>query len=349
MVIVIGSYAEPDQAGIHVYELDIDTCEFKLVNQVTGIENPSYFTFSDDQKTLYAVSEIKEGSSGQISIYDMNVDRGDLTLRERMDYEGNGSCYISTDHIERHAFIANYDAGTLVVTRLADANRPMQVAQVQRFYGDGPNPERQKEPHIHSALLLKDKNILYCADLGTDHVYRFHYSADDERPLTPCDPPYLEMPAGSGPRHMAFSSDFNYLYVISELSGEIFGIETSNNRQFQHLNVHAQDYTGKVESADIQIHGNGRFLYASLRGDANEIVCYSINSDTGELTFLQRISCEGISPRSLCVSAQNNILLAANEQSNSVTVFRIKDDGRLVFTGTKIGIDQPACVRSLNS
>jgi 6-phosphogluconolactonase len=51
----------------------------------------------------------------------------------------------------------------------------------------------------------------------------------------------------------------------------------------------APDFKGKVSAADIHVSPDGKFLYASNRGEANELAIYSIDK-AGKLTFVGRQS-----------------------------------------------------------
>jgi 6-phosphogluconolactonase len=138
--------------------------------------------------------------------------------------------------------------------------------------------------------------------------------------------------------------------MLSELSGEIFRFSTTTPLAawMQQLSIVSASYKGEIAAADIRVHPTGKFLYTSNRGDANEIVAFRIDQRNGNLSFLQRISCEGSSPRSLAISADGKTLLAANEQSDNITIFRISPDGRLKYTGRELKVAKPACVKFID-
>jgi 6-phosphogluconolactonase len=108
----------------------------------------------------------------------------------------------------------------------------------------------------------------------------------------------------------------------------------------------ADDFQGDPGGGDIVLSANGLFAYASNRGDANEIIVYAVNQSTGTLTFLQRQSCMGKSPRNLIISPTGDHLLVANQESNSIVVF-IRDSTAGTIGGSVFQVEthQPSCLK----
>jgi 6-phosphogluconolactonase len=98
-------------------------------------------------------------------------------------------------------------------------------------------------------------------------------------------------------------------------------------------------------AADIHVSPDGKFLYASNRGDANEIVIYSIDKN-GKLTTVGHQSILGKTPRNFALDPTGNFLLSANQASNEVVIFkRDPKSGLLTPTGEKIAVDKPVCLK----
>ena len=77
------------------------------------------------------------------------------------------------------------------------------------------------------------------------------------------------LPAGSGPRHAAFSGDGNFLYVLGELQSTVtvFANDARETyREIQTISTLPEGFSGRNDAAEIAIHPNGKFLYASNRG-----------------------------------------------------------------------------------
>jgi 6-phosphogluconolactonase len=345
MVLVIGSYNKITDPAIHLYRWDVAESRFIAAAQIAGIENPSYLHIDQDQGLIYAVTEKTKDSAAELHIYHADDAGKNARLVSCTPFQGMGSCYISCN--STHAFVTNYGDGTLTVIKLPKDNQPGVVVQHFEFSGRGPNHERQDQPHLHAALLSGNQRYLYCSDLGSDRLYHFSYQSGAGDPLQPGEPPYIELPPGSGPRHMALSPDASRLYLITELSGEIFVFDPAgfSSGWLQRISLLQEGYSGKAEAADLQINASGSRLYASNRGDANEILVYSIDPLNGHLEFIQRTGAAGLSPRSLLICEEQSLLLAANEQSDNISVFRINGDGTLEFTRAHLQIPCPTCLK----
>jgi len=348
MLLITGSYSKISEPGIQFYRWNGDT-NFRQTGSLSGIDNPSYIAVDDSRQLLYAITEKKKDAAAELHIYQLlNTDGPKLV--SCLSYEGAGSCFISCDTSGTHAFITNYGDGTLTVIGLPQANRPGSVVQTLRFSGSGPDKERQEQSHLHAAVLSPDGQHLYCSDLGADRLYHFLYQVEASLPLLAAEKPYVELPPGSGPRHIAISSNGKRIYLITELSGEIFVFDAQNlkDRWLQKVSLVQNGYAGKIEAADIQLHPNGGFLYATNRGDANEILVFQVDPINGQLEFLQRIGAAGLSPRGITICEQQGLLLAANEQSDNISIFKLLDNGLLEYTREHLQVSCPTCVKTMN-
>lgn len=348
MILVVGSYGKSTDRAIQLYRWEEAEQAFRQLDGITGIENPSYLDIDNERGLIYAITEKKEDGDAELHLYNFDDKEGTAELVACIPYQGSGSCYISCDSTRTHAFIANYGDGTLTVIKLPHEAVPGLVVQQIKFKGNGPVQERQDKSHIHAAVISKDERYLYVSDLGSDRLYQYAYHPGANFPLHPAAPNFLRLPPGSGPRHMAISPDGRRLYLLTELSGELFVINTQEfgYGPLQKVSMVAYGYTGKIEAADIQIDSLGAYLYASIRGDANEIVSYAIHPVSGRLKFIQRIGAAGVSPRSLLICEQQGLLLAANEQSNNISFFKLMGLGKLELMGKSLQVTAPACLKA---
>ncbi len=81
-------------------------------------------------------------------------------------------------------------------------------------------------------------------------------------------------------------------------------------------------------------HPNNRFLYAvneheSATEPGNTITSFAMDTKTGKLTFLNRVSSKGVGPCHIAIDKTGKILVVANFGSGSVAAFPIHDDGTL--------------------
>ena len=101
-----------------------------------------------------------------------------------------------------------------------------------------------------------------------------------------------------------------------------------------------QDPAAKA-GGGLHLSADGRFLYVSNRGTANQIVVFAIGKQDGQLSLLQRRSVEGDHPREFAIDPSGKYLLVANQKSNQIVVMhRDPRTGQLGETLQKF--DQPA-------
>jgi len=207
------------------------------------------------------------------------------------------------------------------------------------------NSDRQQGPHVHCVIFSKDNKYLFAADLGIDKVMIYSF---DEKNGELTEQGSIMAEAGAGPRHFTFHPNNKYAYLIEELTGTI-----SNYRyiggQFeliQNISALPPDYMGSVGSADIHTSPDGKFLYASNRGESNTIAIFKINQKNGWLTLVGHQSTLGQTPRNFNFDPSGNFLLAANQNSDAIVIFKVdKKTGLLSDTGKKINVGNPVCIK----
>ena len=99
-----------------------------------------------------------------------------------------------------------------------------------------------------------------------------------------------------------------------------------------------------VRGADIHLSPDEKFLYATNRGTANDITCFSVAKD-GQLTFKQQISTGGDGPRNFAISPDGQYVLVAHQMTDNIVIFkRDTKTGLLTKTGKQIEVGAPVCV-----
>jgi 6-phosphogluconolactonase len=94
----------------------------------------------------------------------------------------------------------------------------------------------------------------------------------------------------------------------------------------------------------LEVHPNGRFLYASNRGH-DSIAVFAIDPNANRLTLVEHVPTGGKIPRNFAIDPTGAYLLAANQNTNNIVVFRIdQKTGRLTSTGETIEIPSPVCI-----
>jgi 6-phosphogluconolactonase len=345
--LLIGTYTSGKSEGIYLYDFNLKTGTATLVSVTKGIANPSYLAVSSDQKYVYAVSELNGGgNAGQVYAYAYNKANGELTFINKQPSGGDDPCYVSVSRNGKWVIAGNYSSGSLKALR-SSAGRLYDENKAILHEGKGLNPERQEKPHVHATYLSPDNKTLYVPDLGIDQVmvYRFDsYSGQLTRKASvPVEP-------GSGPRHIDIHPNGKYAYLMEELKGNIsvFSIDHSKGTltRLQTISSAAEGFTGDMGSADIHICSDGRFVYASNRGNANDIAIFSVDPQKGTLTKVGNQPVLGIAPRNFTLDPSEHFLLVANMKSDEIVVFsRDKTSGKLTDTGKRISVPTPVCLK----
>jgi 6-phosphogluconolactonase len=210
------------------------------------------------------------------------------------------------------------------------------------------NHDRQAGPHAHYITADPANRFALVCDLGLDKVLVYHLDAA-KGVLTANDPPSLSVKPGSGPRHLAFHPAGKFAYLLNEMGWTLntlkYDSEHGTLTELESLQTLPEGFSRPNSSAEVQVHPSGRFVYASNRGD-NSIALFSVNAETGKLTFVERQSTQGKTPRYFGIDPSGNWLLAANQDSDSVVVLRIDPTaGRLTPSGHNISVVSPVCLQ----
>lgn len=345
--LLIGTYSNADKTnGIHVYRFNSETGEFSTSLPATIQSNASYLAVSKDRKNLYAVSESGQGK-GSVNAYALDAASGKLTFLNSVNSEGDHPCYVSVDDQKKFVFIGNYSGGNLLSVPVnADGSLRSDVQNI-KHEGSSVVKDRQDKPHVHSVVISPDQKYLMVPDLGTDKVFQYKIDVTKPQALTPAASPFAAVKAGGGPRHLTFHPNGKYAYLILELEAgvAVFDYKDGNLTHKQTITMIKPGFTGGVSAADIHISPDGKFLYASNRKDANELAIFSIGKD-GMLKTAGHQSVLGQIPRNFAIDPTGNFVLAANQNSNDVVIFkRDSKTGLLTPTGTKISIEKPVCLK----
>lgn len=344
--LLVGTYTNADKSnGIHVYTFDAATGVVHEKSKTLNISNPSYLAISKDRRNVYAVSEAGEGKG--INAFSFDVASGKLTYLNSTAAGGTSPCYISVDDSKRAVFVANYGTGSLSATRLNADGSLGDDTQVIEHTGSSVNKSRQQGPHVHSVVRSPDERYLLVADLGTDKINMYRFNPAGEKLLSPAAQPYVSVNPGGGPRHIIFHPNGRYAYVILEIEGAIAAFDYKDGKleQKQHITMLAPGFKGDVGAADIHISPDGKFLYGSNRGEANDIVIYSI-ARNGKLTYVGRESSGIKTPRGFAIDPTGNYLLVGNQGGNDIIIFkRDQKTGLLTFTNHRIQVDKPVCLK----
>lgn len=345
--LVVGTYTSGKSEGIYIFDFEAGTGNSKLLSVTKGIKNPSYLAVSPDNKYIYAVSE-QNGGGNAGAVYAYQYDKGTASLQflNQQPSGGDDPCYITTNKNGRWVIVGNYSSGSLKA--LQTVKGVLQPnPKVLTHTGKGSDPGRQEKPHVHATYFSQDNAYLYVPDLGIDQVVVYAFNPGNGQ-LTRKSAASVE--AGSGPRHIVFHPSGNYAYLMEELKGRVTVFQADKKtgalKAIQSISSAADGFTGDMGSADIHISKDGRFVYASNRGSANDIAIFRVDPSSGLLTKVGNQPVLGIAPRNFTFDPSESFLLVANMKSDEVVIFsRDAQTGKLTDTGKRIAVPTPVCLK----
>lgn len=270
--------------------------------QVRKIPCPSPMYLAKEDGKLYALlrAPFENSSDSGVAVFD---EKSGEALGKVLSTEGEVGCHITTHNGD--VYCANYIGGSVCKIGAAKVTHK----------GEGPDKKRQTSPHPHSVLISPDCKYLFTADLGTDTVYVYTRELDL---LTSAS-----VPKGSGARHLCFSPSGEYLYCVGEMGGNITVFSWNGGTLTPIYTLDLLKNGGASGSAAaIKLSSDGRFVYVTERREC-EIITLATDGDG--LTEISRVSSEGKEPRDIIEAAGGRLLICADQWSDSVSVFTLKD------------------------
>ena len=354
--LLVGSYTAGQSQGIYRLNFDAATGQIDAKPlQVIKSENPSWLTLSKDQRHLFVVNENGPGQTdpvGRVSSYAIDPKTHELSLINQVQSLGNEPTHSGLSVEASHLFVSNYSVaedpgGTLAVLPVGADGKLKPVVQMSSHPSSRVNPERQMSAHVHSTVSSPDGKYVFSNDLGADKifVYRFDPKANPELPLTAATPASVQLPPGSGPRHLLFSADGKHAWLTMEMSAQVavFDYKDGQLEQTQMVELATGQPVSDKAAAALHASRDGKFLYVSNRGTANQLLVFAIDPATGHLKELQRRSVEGDHPREFSLDPSGKFLLIANQKSNQIVVVeRDSKTGLLGKTVQKLPMDAPS-------
>ena len=332
--ILVGTYTEGTESqGVYLYNFDPSTLACELLDTAKA-GNPSFIITSPDRTHAYAVNEFNDGRSG-VSSFHLSDDS--INPQNRRLGAGADPCNILLAN--GNIFTADYTGGTMSVF-------PIKESGSIAFKTDGfvPKFEDDVTSHIHCTALSPDGKYIFITNLGADAIHRATLSDKGRVPTGYVTAFRFTDGSHPGPRHMTFSPDGRFAYLISEL-GDCLSTFSYDDGELKHISTELA-YDGEGHgSADIHITPDGRFLYTSHRLKEDGIAIFRLDPESGlpERTGYCRT---GIHPRNFAITPDGKFLFCACRDSDRIEIYGINpDDGSLSFTGKTIELPAPVCIQ----
>jgi 6-phosphogluconolactonase len=331
--------------GIYHLTIDSKTGELSSPELAAELDSPGFLTLHPDQNHLYAVCSIE----GEGSVMGFRLDRGSggtrlesINSQSIGDGQGTHLCVDQTGHM---LMTAQYGGGSVAVFAL-ESNGAIGSRTQLIEHQSAPGDSQQATPHPHWIGTDRANRFAFVPDLGLDQIVLYRIDHDKA-----CLVPHWQaaLPAGSGPRHMTFHPSLSVAYVLNELSLTVTALrydqQAGQLAPVQGVEALPKQLQEADDSAsEIRIHPTGQFLYTGNRGH-DSISVFSVNPADGLLTLVEREPIRGSCPRNFNLTPDGRWLVAAGQDSNTLSVFRIdQENGELVFNRRIVNVPTPICV-----
>ena len=327
------------KVGIRVYDVDVEQGTLQEKSSVS-ITNSSYVAISHNRRYLYSITDFGVESFRILK-------GGELEKINRGSINGMRGSHLSTDYKDEFLFVCSYHDGKITVLRLGEDGHVGSITDEIYLKGLGSIAERNFRPHVQCVKMTRDNKYLCVADLGMDHINV--YTLDHQTgKIKQCAILHSEME--SALRHLKFSIDGHYLYVVHELKNLIdvyFYQEVDGEPEFEKIQTvpTLNDYhaTGSAASA-LNFSSDFKYLVSSNAGD-NSVVIFRIDPDNG---FLEKVLClpiSGESPKDAALFPDDRHLVSLNHESDTMTFFKVDmEKGTLIMSSKEIHVDKPNCI-----
>jgi 6-phosphogluconolactonase len=353
-LIFLGTYTNKEPASKGIYALRMDSATGALTTPEIAAEtpNPTFLAWHPAKPVLYALGEGPgpDGkTTGGAAAFGFDAASGKIFPLNSRGSGGGATTMLAPDATARMLVTVAYGGGQVTAyPLLADGRIGERTSFIAHQGPLGPNKSRQDKPHPHSVTFSPDNRFAFVADLGLDRVLAYRVDPATAM-LTPHEPAFIATPPGTGPRHTKFSRDGKFFYILNEIDGSIsvcaYDAARGAGTPIQHISTLPAGFvvTDPDRAAEIRIHPNGKFVYASNRGH-DSLAVFSVNAD-GTLKLVELTPCGGKHPRNFNLSPDGRWLVCANMESNNVVSFKVDaTTGRITPTGSVVTAPQPVCV-----
>lgn len=352
-LVYFGTYASKTSHGIYVSRLDEATGQLASLELAVETTNPCYLAVAPGGKFLYSADSVKQFAGkniGSVSAFAVDAATGQLTLLNQKSSGGVGPCHVSVAADGKILLAANYAGGSVKSFQLKPDGSIGEDGTVVQHHGSGPNTNRQSAPHAHFITADPSGRFALACDLGLDKVQIYKLDSTNAT-LTANEPAFASVPPGAGARHLAFSRDGKFAYVINEIGCTIttFAWDAAKEKleALETIPVLPKEIAVQTNftAAEIVVRADGKFVYATVRGH-DSVSVFAADTVSGRLTYVENVSARGIFPRGLGVDPTGRWLIVANQKSDNVVVFGVNAaTGKLTPTGQKLQIGSPVDVK----
>lgn len=363
-----------DPQGISTYEYHSDSGELLHAETIMESICATQLSLDEERGIVYAVDSKEEqgeemAGGGYVLAFRIDPEKGTLQLINKKRSMGAVPEYLCMD-IERKYLIVAHHASSRHITRIVESKDGNFCSEI--WYDDAPLVlfriqedgsigevcdisipalyvgQQNKNSHLHFVMHNPEGNFYVVCDKGLDQVYTYGLDKDNGKLIFLNA---IEDEKGSFPRYAAFHPRLPLVYINHERNAEVntylYNVESGRMVKLAFASFLFDWMIKKgdvfIEAADLVIHPNGAYLYASVRGV--DIVAVMQIDSCGGLQLKQNIDCGGESPRGLCISPDGNYLFVLNAVSQNIVTFAIEKDGKLCMTPYAVHANMSSCMK----
>lgn len=336
----------PGAEGIYRSNFDTETGKLTAAELAHKISGPGFLALHPDGTKLYAVaSQEKEGG---VAAYKIAAD-GALQFFHFEPTGDGGAAHVAVHPSGKFLLTAQYGGGSVSLLPLDGKGKPGVATVTEHEGGSGVVEGRQKAPHPHWCGYSPDGKYAFIPDLGMDGIVI--YAVDPDKPAITRHG-FAESVPGGGPRHMRFSNDGKFIYLLNELSLSVtvFSWDAATGKAERLSTTPALSEEAKAaesfnSAAEILVHPDGPYVYSSNRGH-DTVTAYKIGEGGAALEVIQVQPIRGAFPRNINLDPTAKWLLAAGADSNTIAVHAVDPaTGLLTYQrGSVINVPAPICI-----
>lgn len=337
----VGTYGEAEEETIHWLTFNNVTGSLSEKAAVKGIVNPSFVTVDPTNKFVYAVSEV---DAGEIVSYQINEAEQTLTELNRQETKG-GPCFVEVTPDNEFALTANFGGGSVIVHPL-NTDGTLKEASDYLHYASLAEQLQVASSNVHAIRHIPNTALYIATDLGLNRLFIYQLTSDGK--LEEIN--HVDLPEGSGPRHIDFHPNKQVFYIINEHNSTIctysYDADGKTVELIQVITTVPSDFAGTNYCADIHITPSGKYVYGSNRGH-HSITAFKVLAD-GTLQEISNHLLKGEWPRNFAIVPNEQFVLVANEHSDTIEIYEISVNGSLIATNEQFSVKKPVCLSFTN-
>jgi 6-phosphogluconolactonase len=332
--------------GIYHATFDVEKGKLSEAKLVAEIGSPGFLALHPGQMKLYAVGRLK----GEAVVAGYHIKpSGDLTQFTASPVRDGGGTHVAVHPSGSFLLTAQYGGGSTALFPLDRDGRLDASVVTEHEGGSKVVAGRQNSPHPHWCGYSPDGRFAFVPDLGMDGVVI--YRVDLDGPAISKHGFAASVPGG-GPRHMRFSVDGKFIYLLNELSLSVtsFAYDPATGTTTKRSTTPCLSEAVKAKetfnsAAEILVHPNGRFVYSSNRGN-DSVTVFRAEPTSARLTVTEVEPVRGAWPRNINMDPSGHWLLTAGAHSNTISVHAIdQDTGELSYQRQGIiNVPGPICI-----